>query len=147
MTLKQNPLLDLYNEGKQFEQTTKQVEIEIRSKQISFTIRPQNYDDMSRLAVARARISNAMRDNDGLDAEGLHGEIMLDMVIRCTLEFSDLLDDEIQESGAESKVDFVKTALGAYGVTQLYNHIQQFTDSATEKQEDEVFEIGEEIKN
>jgi len=144
-----NELIDMYNEGKAFENSTKEVEIEIRGKIRKFNIRPMSYEESIKFTAAQMKINTRTDNPDSpdIDFEDTTGTAILNIVTSNTVEFSDLTDKEVEGYGAKSKADFIARILGKKGVPALFNHIQGFTSDNREKKEDEADESAQILKN
>jgi len=147
MKLKQPPkIFDLFHEGLEFENSTREVEVIIRGKIQKFTIRPVGYVQSS-IANAKRTKFFAMIDDVRLnDAENM-GMVQLEIVSNHTMEFDELTDAIAAEHGAKNKLDFVAKCLGVDGVILLYGEIDKFSSDENETAEDKVAELAEEIKN
>jgi|GEM_PF-3152844 len=146
-------IFDLYKSGAEFENSTKEVEIDIRGKINKFNIKPMGHE--ANIIYQNARVefnTNKMRVSgddsiQGISLENNTGGAILDVIVEHTIEFIELTNDKISELGARNKRDFIARALGKLGVMALFNKIITFTDAASEAEEDKIFDAAETSKN
>jgi len=147
MKVKQNILVDLFKDGQQFEKSTKKVGIDVRGQMVEFTIRPMDFDADAHWQASMMKAQASALNDGRLDVEFHTGDAQVDVVIAHTLELSDISDEDIAESGASSKRDFVKTALGKNALPILFNHIRIFSSIEKDSKADYVAELADAVKN
>ena len=147
MKIKEPPkVLSLYNEGIEYESSTKEVPISIRGKPHTFTIKPVGYFESARATTRRMKLFASMGRDDGYSEETI-GDIKLDVVCSHTIEFEEITNEVARDYGAANRKEFVAKALGADGVEDLYAAIDTFGENKKQEYDEKIDREAEEIKN
>jgi len=145
---KNNPIIDLFNEGLEFESTIKEVEISIRGNMHKFNIMPMGFVKYAEMEGKRMKIKAGVYGDDvKLDLDNNVGNIKLETVSLFTVEFKDITNAMAASCGARDRMDFTAKALGILGVEQLFKAIDDLTTAFREIEENKTEEFAEMVKN